>query len=54
MCGGLLLFGVLRWALGRRADGRPMSGRIKVPAATWVGVVIFGAAALWGLLRHRI
>jgi hypothetical protein len=54
MLEGLLLFGVLRWALGRRADGRPVSGRIKVPAATWVGVAIFGGAALWGLLRHHI
>jgi hypothetical protein len=51
---GLLLFFVLRWALGRRADGQPASGRVKVPAATWVGVAIFGGAALWGLLRHRV
>lgn len=50
----LLLFFVLRWALGRRADGQPLSGgRLKVPTTIWVGVAIFGGAGLWGLLRHR-
>jgi hypothetical protein len=49
-----LLAVVLRWALGRRADGRPPSeGRPSVARAVWFAVLVFGGAALWGLLRHR-
>jgi hypothetical protein len=51
---GLLLIFVLRWALGRRADGQSISkGRPKVSIGTRVGAALFGAAALWGLLGHH-
>jgi hypothetical protein len=49
----MLLIFVLRWALGRRADGEPITAwRPSVPALAWVGVAIFGSAAAWILLRH--
>jgi hypothetical protein len=50
----VLLFFVLRWALGRRLDGQPVSrGRPIVVFGKWLGAALFGFAALVGLLMVR-